>query len=158
MVANRDWGPLLWRILHGMAEYTGKQGTALLATDEVNEMIFCLRDLEHIMPCPMCRSHYRAWRKDHPLEQIAALRGSAFREAVRLWLYNLHENVNRQRDVVSNITISDCETLYMNIPIRDIWIEYGKIIQGSLYTRQVSLSALQNFTRHFTLFRKLVGK
>lgn len=158
MVANKDWGPLLWRLVHGMAEATGNQTTAILATDEANELIFCLRDLEHIMPCAMCRAHYKAWRKEHPLETLSGLRGPAFREAVRSWLYNLHENVNQQREIVSGIALEDCETLYKQIAIRDLWIDYGKLIQGSLYTRQVNGSALQNFGRHFTLFRKLVGR
>lgn len=158
MVANKDWGPLLWRLLHGMAECVGNQATPLLATDEVNELIFCLRDLEMIMPCAKCRAHYRTWRKDHPLETLAPLRGPAFREAVRLWLYQLHENVNKDREVDSTVTLEDCPGLYRDLPIRELWLQYNQLMQTTLHMRLVNGSALQNFGRHFTLFRKLVGR
>lgn len=155
---NKEWGPILWRLLHGMAECVGTPKAHLIANDEVHELILCLRDIETIMPCAMCRSHYRAWRKDHPLEAMANLRGVPLREAIRSWLFKLHENVNQRRGVASGLTLEDMPRLYGSVPIRDVWLEYTKHIQGTLDIRQVSVAALQNFGRHFTLFRKLVSR
>lgn len=32
---NVDWGPLFWKLLHGLAEYAGKQNDSVLRADEI---------------------------------------------------------------------------------------------------------------------------
>ena len=97
MVQNSEWGPPLWRLLHTLAERLGRQTVPLLAQDEFRAWIAVLQGVEGIMPCQLCRGHYRAWRTARPLE---GLFGSA--DASREWLWALHEDVNERRGVAAD--------------------------------------------------------
>lgn len=154
----REWGTPLWKILHSITESLGNQKNAMLAADEAHEMVFLLRDLEKVMPCQLCRQHYNAWRKDHPLEQLAVLRGPTLREAVRKWLYELHENVNKDRKIVSNVTLEQIPDLYKQIDIRTEWGRFFELMKSSTEVGLVSQLVLQNFHRHLGILRKLLGR
>ncbi len=154
----REWGNPMWKILHSLTESLGRQSNSILAADEAHEMVFLLRDLEKIMPCQMCRSHYNAWRKNHPLEQLAPLRGPALRDAVRKWLYELHENVNKDRQLESKILLEDLPELYKGIDIRTEWGKFFELCKKSTEVGLVSQMVLQNFHRHLGILRKLLGR
>ena len=154
----RDWGPPLWKVLHGITESLGNQKVSILSTDEANEMIFLLRDVEKIMPCALCRNHYHAWRKEHPLEQLATLRGPALREGVRKWLYNLHEQVNQDKKIESGITLEQIPDIYRQVDIRTEWGIFFQKMKASTEVGLVSQSVLENFHRHLGILRKLLGR
>lgn len=154
----REWGNPLWKMLHSITESLGKQTNSMLSTDEAHEIVFLLRDLEKIMPCALCRKHYNVWRKDHPLEKLAALRGPSLREEVRKWLYDLHENVNRDRGLISGVTIEQIPELYKDIDIRTEWGKFFEQMKTSAEIGQVSQTVLQNFHRHLGILRKLLGR
>ncbi len=154
----REWGPPLWKILHSITESLGNQKNAILATDEAHEMVFLLRDIEKVMPCQLCRQHYNAWRKDHPLEKLSPLRGPVLRETVRKWLYDLHETVNRDRGIQSNITLEQIPDLYKGVDIRTEWGKFFELMKGSTEVGLVSQIVLQNFHRHLGILRKLLGR
>lgn len=154
----REWGPPLWKILHSLTESLGHQTNAILAGDEAHEMVFLLRDLEKVMPCQLCRAHYNAWRKAHPLEQVSPLRGPALRDTVRKWLYELHETVNRDRKIESGIRLEQIPELYKGIDIRTEWAKFFELMKASTEVGLVSQSVLQNFHRHLGILRKLLGR
>lgn len=154
----REWGNPLWKLLHGLAESLGKQTNSILATDEAHEIVFLLRDVEKVMPCQLCRTHYNSWRKAHPLEQLAALRGPALREGVRKWLYDLHENVNQDRKIQSGIFYEQLSELYLAVDIRTEWAKFFELMKASTEVGLVSQTVLQNFHRHLGILRKLVGR
>jgi hypothetical protein len=154
----REWGNPLWKVLHSITESLGNQKIAILANDEANEIVFLLRDVEKIMPCALCRNHYHEWRRDHPLEQLAALRGVALREAVRKWLYDLHENVNKSRKIESGITLEQIPDLYKQIDIRTEWGKFFELMKVTTEVGLVSQTVLQNFHRHLGILRKLLGR
>ncbi len=154
----REWGPPLWNILHSLTESLGNQKNTIISTDEAHEMIFLLRDVEKIMPCALCRNHYNAWRKQHPLEKLAPLRGPALRDAVRKWLYDLHENVNKDRKIESGITLDQIPTIYKPIDIRTEWAKFFELMKRSTEVGLVSQSVLENFHRHLGILRKLLGR
>lgn len=154
----REWGPPLWKILHSLTESLGNQKNTVISTDEANEMVFLLRDLEKIMPCALCRKHYNAWRKEHPLEKLSQLRGPAFRDAVRRWLYDLHEDVNKDRGLSSEILIEQIPALYKEIDIRTEWAKFFEMMKHSTEVGLVSQTTLQNFHRHLGILRKLLGR
>lgn len=154
----REWGPPLWKILHSLTESLGNQKNTIISTDEAHEMIFLLRDVEKIMPCALCRKHYNAWRKEHPLEQLAPLRGPALRDAVRKWLYDLHEHVNKGRAIESGITLEQIPSLYKEIDIRTEWAKFFELMKRSTEVGLVSQSTLENFHRHLGILRKLLGR
>lgn len=157
-MASKSWGPPLWRILHGLAECLGNQSVAMLATDEAHEIIFLLRDVEKIMPCQLCRGHYREWRKNHPLEDIDKLRGHMLKTGVRKWVYDLHETVNVSRGIQSGISLEQIPDMYKSVDLRNAWEEYFTKVKLSTEIGLVSQTTLQNFHRRLGMLRKIVGK
>lgn len=130
----------------------------MIATDEAHEIIFILRDVEKIMPCQFCRTHYREWRKDHPIEEIDKLRGFMLKTVLRQWLFDLHENVNRSRGIESSMTVDQMPELYGNVDFKEAWGDFYTKIKSSTEVGLVSQTDLQNFHRRFGMLRKLVGK
>jgi hypothetical protein len=157
-MSSKPWGPPLWKLLHGIAECLGNQPVAMLATDEAHEIVFILRDVEKIMPCQLCRNHYREWRKNHPLEEIDKLRGPMLKEGVREWLYNLHEIVNKTRGIESGILLDQIPELYKQVNFKEAWGDFYIQIKSSTEIGLVSQTVLQAFHRRFGMLRKLVGK
>ncbi len=157
-MASKPWGSPLWKILHGIAECLGNQSVAMLATDEAHEIVFLLRDVEKIMPCQLCRNHYHKWRKDHPLEELDRLRGYMLKVAVRQWLYDLHEEVNKSRGIESGILLEQIPDLYKTVDFKQEWGDFFTKVKLSTEIGLVSQTVLQAFHRRLGMLRKLVGK
>jgi hypothetical protein len=157
-MSSKPWGPALWKMLHGIAETLGNQSVPMLATDEAHEIVFLLRDVEKIMPCQLCRVHYRAWRTDHPLEEIDKLRGYMLKTGVRQWLYDLHEDVNRSRGIESGLTLEEVEEMYKSTDLKEAWADFFTKVKLTTEVGLVSQSVLQNFHRRYGMLRKIVGR
>ena len=109
------WGPLLWKLLHGLAEKLGTQKPDILAADEAREIVFILRGIEVIMPCEKCRRHYHEYRVKNPYDLFMQRRGLGLKRGVREWLYNLHEMVNKRNGVESRLLLEDLEPMYKDV-------------------------------------------
>jgi Erv1 / Alr family len=74
------WGPPLWAVLHGLAEYGAE-------TIPLSDWQALITALQTGLPCPECTAHYQRWCRLHPLT------------VPRRWLLDLHNEVNRRRRV-----------------------------------------------------------
>lgn len=88
---NKEWGPLLWAVLHGLAEKAGK-AMPLFQQEEVTGWLTILKELQFIIPCPDCREHYKEYYEANPLTKDTVI------SSVRIWLFNLHNIVNYRKD------------------------------------------------------------
>lgn len=86
---NKEWGPLLWTVLHGLAEHTGK-ASAIYKFEEIQAWLTLLKELQTIIPCNECRAHYIIYYKDNPLTKNNVI------ENVRDWLFVLHNKINER--------------------------------------------------------------
>ena len=91
---NSEWGPLLWIILHSLAERATKVVSPLFEIEERKTWISLLQTTESILPCPDCRAHYKQWIDTHPVSIVQTMAYADLREFLRRWLYDLHQNVN----------------------------------------------------------------
>ena len=126
------WGPLLWKLLHGLAEKLGTQKPDILAADEAREIVFILRGIEVIMPCEKCRRHYHEYRVKNPYDLFMQRRGLGLKRGVREWLYNLHEMVNKRNGVESRLLLEDLEPMYKDVKIQDAWAPLNKVLMTSV--------------------------
>ena len=150
------WGPFVWWVLHTSAEQLGKERPPLIATDEVNRWIMLLKSVETVMPCPMCREHYRDWMKRHPIVQFRDLRGEDLRFRARLWLYKLHEEVNTSRGVDSEIPIESVRELYSNVSDFQGKINtLMDILKANVQLGKLKAEATWAFRNHLHYLRKL---
>jgi len=53
---TEEWGPLVWKVLHGLAE---KIGTSRSVDDELREWKRLLTLTADVIPCIVCKEHYK---------------------------------------------------------------------------------------------------
>ena len=149
---NAEWGPLIWEILHGIAERAGRTPHQLILEDQQREIIYALRMLEMVMPCALCRKHYQEWRRLHPLEGLGT--GTGFFPAVREWLFILHEFVNKSREVEVAFTREMLHERYGNYILKPKMLELEMLLKRAVRGGAVEFEAVKSFSRHvFTLIR-----
>lgn len=89
---NIEWGPLFWKILHGLAERSGSSSSFLLRKDEHTLWKQVLTTLSSTLPCSECRDHLREYILVHPIQIPDTF--SNLHTYIQTWIYNLHEDVN----------------------------------------------------------------
>jgi len=155
MAQIAEWGPPMWKLLHSMAE---RAGQSVLALDEKRAWITLLRVTEGVIPCAMCREHYRDWRRTHPLEEFLGSHGEFFRDRVREWLWGLHDDVNARREgPVERLPLEGLQK-YREISskeIQDTLQSIIKILNKAVMHRQINASFLAEWRKAIALLRKL---
>ena len=119
MVSPAEWGPSTWELLHGIAERVGFQTIKILEEDERVSLQYALKHLDELLPCPMCQGHYREWLKKRPVDAWIKKSGGLLQEAMRKWVYDLHENVNGFKSIVSPLVIEDLPVIYQSVDLRE---------------------------------------
>lgn len=151
------WGPLLWKLLHGLAEKLGTQKPEILAADEAREMVLILRGLEVIMPCEKCRKHYKEYRVKNPYDIFAQRRGLGLKRGVREWLYMLHETVNKKNGTESQLLLENMESMYKDVKIQDAWTPLNQVLMTSVSSGLILSENLKSFRRHLSLLLTAIG-
>lgn len=85
-----DWGPILWKILHGFAE---RAGQGIIKADEIREWQKFIKVTGDMLPCDLCRAHYQTFLKANPTSQITNLSPSGVNTWVKTWFWNLHNEI-----------------------------------------------------------------
>lgn len=113
------WGPPLWKAMHTAAEF------GLPINDKWLSFFVALRP---VIPCPDCQQHFSAW-----------WRKNQFINDPRMWLFNLHNDVNR-RIGLPLFSVSDLTSTYGVIP--------GKTAAARLNDINVAIGQLKNSFEH----------
>jgi len=93
---NCEWGPIVWRILHGLADKYGRLMSSLYAKEEEYNWINFINNTHKILPCKECREHYRIYlSKNNPNNLKTS-------DDKKLWVqkffFNLHNEINLRND------------------------------------------------------------
>ncbi len=156
MPSNKDWGPYLWTFLHGTAEKLGRQSSEIMASDEAREITLVLRGVEHVMPCEKCRKHYHDYLKKNPIDEFPQKRGEHLRQAVRVWLWRLHEAVN-ERNNAPSFLIEQLTPTYQTAAISDAYSTFSSVVNRAVAGGLVSSEQVKSFRRHVSFLRAIVG-
>jgi|688.fasta_scaffold714568_2 hypothetical protein len=110
------WGNALWRFLHGMCERTGREikKTKGVVDEEKRVWNILLQAIGVGLPCPQCRLHYKEYMMRNSYMHCITLTGESRKEALRKWLWELHENVNLQtnKQPPSIVRLEDIPQMY----------------------------------------------
>jgi hypothetical protein len=129
LLSPSEWGPILWKYLHALAERMGVSGNTIIDTDQANYMETLLHLLPLIIPCQECQSHTAAYYQVNPLPSLKGLYKDALQSTVRLWIFQFHNAVreqNKQEIIIQ--TVEECAALYANIVVPKC--EYSMFIQS----------------------------
>jgi len=88
------WGPVLWTIMHALAEKAGKIVTRAFRDDERRQWINMIQILPKMIPCAMCRAHAEEWIAAHPVAVLKTLSDADLHDWLVDWVYDFHESVN----------------------------------------------------------------
>jgi hypothetical protein len=152
---NSEWGPVLWEMLHGVVEKLGRTTIKSIADDQRREMILVLRYIEVVMPCAMCRAHYREWRTKHPIDKLPE-EAQAFKAAVREWLFNLHQEINDSRGLARVMTLGDLEDRYGYANLKEVSAVFFGLMERAVRLRVLDREPFRKFNTHFTFLLRLL--
>jgi hypothetical protein len=129
LLAPIEWGPILWKYLHCLAEKIGTSGNKVIDTDQANYMETLITMLPLIIPCTECQGHAATYLESHPLPTLKGLYGAALTVTVRTWLFEFHNAVRAQKEQpVMVLTVEDCAALYVGCSVQKC--EYTAFIQS----------------------------
>jgi hypothetical protein len=152
---NSEWGPVLWEMLHGAAEKLGKTSIKSIQDDQRREMTLVLRYVEVVMPCAMCRAHYKEWRTKNPIDKFPE-EIHTYKTAVREWLFNLHQEVNDSRELARVMTIGDLEDRYGSVNLKEKSAVFFGFMERAIRLRVLESEPLKRFNTHFTFLTRLL--
>lgn len=89
-----EWGPLLWTILHSLAEKSGRPISPMYAEDERRAWLQIFKLTGEIIPCHICKEHFQIYLKEHPVDHLKDISQLELHEYVVTWFWEVHNWVN----------------------------------------------------------------
>ena len=135
-----DWGPILWKYLHCMAEKCGATNNAVMDADQANCLDTLLGTLHLILPCTECQAHAAAYVASHPAPQLKELHGAELRATVRNWLFEFHNHVRSTKgQPIMLRTPEECAATYAN--------SFVPKCEHTAFTQSVAFAVRQGWVR-----------
>ena len=148
-----DWGPILWTILHGLAE---KAGANLQPIDEVREWQKFVTLTGEMLPCEHCRAHYSAYSKTHPVTQFAVVPYSSLRTSIKTWFWELHNEVNTSAGKPV-FNYDELTSTYGSVSFYDLFYRLEPVIKKAIQLSGVSLMKWMNWVKSFKMLKANLG-
>lgn len=148
-----EWGPIAWDILHGLAERAGRQSNTLIQKDEMQHWIQLIESVEKMIPCDVCRGHYKEYLTINPVRILSDMPYSGLRDFVRKWFWSLHNEINEGNDKPL-FTYGDLSGRYGSVPIKMRLDQLSAPIQRAMTLNGVRLLHWKAFEREV---RTLLG-
>ncbi len=91
MINKTEWGPVVWRLLHAIADISYRKDIYLLWSA-------VLRCTAHTLPCDACRMHMKLYLQTHPFvpKTWMSQTGKQNRDQIRVWMHTFHNSVNER--------------------------------------------------------------
>jgi hypothetical protein len=113
---TEEWGPLFWKLLHGLAE---KVGTSRDVAEEMREWKRLFALTADVLPCDVCKKHYKEVLVQHPVLGILKMDGPTASTFIRTWLWTLHNEINVENGK-PELPFTDL-SLYSDVDFRDMF-------------------------------------
>jgi len=154
LVDPTQWGPILWKYLHCLAEKIGTTGNKILDTDQANYMETLITMLPIVIPCLECQGHTATYIAANPLPTLRGLYGDTLRVTVRTWLFLFHNAVRQQKGQPILIDTADiCATTYANCSLPKC--EYTSFIQSVAASVRKGWVKIENWRKWYSNSEKL---
>ena len=140
---NAEWGPVFWRLLHGLGERAGTVGMQKLRADEIRSWKTILTSLDRALPCEHCRQHLKSYISSHPI--VVPENYEQFRPFIRRWLYDLHEDVNRRLGK-SSMPFESVDLVYRGVNLRGTYDVLNILVARSIQGTAIPLLSWKNWT------------
>ena len=147
--ASAEWGPIIWNILHGLAE---RAQQAILPADELREWPRLIRATSEMIPCDVCRDHMRHYMKEHPLTEIPY---SLLKIKVKSWFFDLHNEINigNNRPV---FLYDDLTAKYGKMDLQDLLWRLDPVIKKAIQVNGVGQVKYMNWVKSVKMMRAIL--
>ena len=144
-----EWGPILWKYLHCLAEKIGTSGNPIVDTDQANYIDTLLSMLHLIIPCPECQAHAAAYISSNPLPSLKGLYKEQLRNPIRLWLLNFHNHVrNSKGQPITITTLEELSNVYGGCFVPKC--EYTLFVQNVAYAVRQGWVRVDNWRKWYS--------
>ena len=151
---NEEWGPLLWLLLHTLAEKAGKQDNLITKGDEQRAWPLFVKELPTIIPCPYCKDHCQEYLRTNPFQLPNDY--YEWRTYIPHYFYTFHESVNARIGKPS-FPESDLKQKYGNVgPMKMTLDTFENVIQRAIKMGGVSLLAWKAWLKQFNMLRAAI--
>ena len=153
---NCDWGPIIWNLLHGIADKYGKLMSPLFAIEEQLAWIKLLNETEKILPCKECKAHYKEYLTLHKPDILKTLPYGERGVWIQTFFFNLHNEIN----VRNNSPLFDYNNLhitYNNINFKYNIKHYEKLLDIIFRYNEVGLFAWKNWLKQLYKLLSIYG-
>ena len=151
--SNAAWGPILWSILHGLAE---KAGQASLPVDEVREWQTFLKATGEMLPCDECRAHYLQYTKLNPLTLLTLVPYSSLKTSVKTWLWQLHADIRTEYGKPV-LPYDELEATYGSVNLQDLFWRLEPVIKKTIDIKGMGLMKWITWNNRFKMLRSTLG-
>jgi hypothetical protein len=153
MADPKEWGPVVWKILHIVSEQLGKNTIPVMQKDEMTYYKAFQRKVYYILPCKLCRQHYKDYYKN-----IRDVDYGKFKETSKTFFLNLHNDVNI-RNSAKQFTFDDLNiyTKYSKNDLDIIMNEFTTLYRKYTNLHYIAFDELKDFNRILTLLRRFIN-
>ena len=153
---NCEWGPILWRILHGLADKYGRLVYPLFSKEQDISWPKFIEQTQFILPCKECREHY----KEYYTKNIPSVLKKLSPDEQALWVqnyfFNLHNEINvRNNKPVFNFT--DLHDTYKSVNYTFEIKHFEKLLKIVFQYNEVSLISWLNWLKSFRTIANIYG-
>ena len=153
--SNEEWGPVLWKIFHILAEKSGQQTISMMKEDEKRAWPLFIKAIPLMIPCPQCRDHFSSYLETNPFTLPSDYK--LFHAYVRTWFHNFHEAVN-SRLGKPRFPFDELAKQYSDAsPIKTLISDMDKIQKITIQAGIVTLGSWNNWLKHFKMLRAAFG-
>ncbi len=151
-----DWGPLFWRILHGLAERSGKQVNTIQQEEDVRIWVQLLQTLAPTLPCDVCRAHYTEKLSANPPIALTTMGYSDVGLYLRRWLWSIHNEVNEGNDRAL-FPFEELTDAYKNVNITETWRALEPVMKRAITLNGITLLPWKKWLGFVRMLQGLYG-
>lgn len=150
-----EWGPLVWKILHTLAEYAGKQKNEMIRLDEGRAWPLLMKNFVAMLPCELCRIDATNYIKEHPFQLPEAY--SEWNLYVRTYVYSFHEYVN-QKTGKSSFDFNQLSETYKKTGELTAWMkQLYEMVQRAIKLNGVHIQQWNTFQNNVRMVIAAIG-
>ena len=154
--SNEVWGPIFWKLLHGLSEKVGTTLLDMYKSEEKIAWINLIKNTEKVLPCPYCREHYKMFLKRNNPDVLKIYDTLKMKIWITNFFWSLHEEINRENGKPS-LPFESLSILYKNVELNSNMKELESIMKVVFQHNGVSLIAWQNWTNQFKKLKSFYG-
>lgn len=151
-----DWGPLMWKVLHGLAEKAGRQPTTILQQDELRLWIQLIPSLKQTIPCDICSDHYGRWLSEHSPAVLLELPYKDTAGWIQNYFWALHNEINEGNEKPT-LPFKELRTLYKDTNLTESWKALEPVIKRAIQLNGVTLLPWRKWLGFVRMLQGLYG-